>query len=53
LYPAQDVSKSILIEWMKSYDIEALGALDDETLEKQVQEHWNLHLQKNDAGFCY
>jgi predicted GNAT family acetyltransferase len=46
---AQDVTKNILIEWMKSYDIEALGALDDETLEKQVKEHWNLRLQKNDA----
>ncbi len=46
---AQDVPKSILIEWMKSYDIEALGALNDETLEKQVQEHWNLRLQKNDS----
>lgn len=45
----QDVSKNILIEWMKSYDIEALGALNDETLEKQVQEHWNLRLQKNDS----
>lgn len=45
----QDVSKDILIKWMKSYDIEALGALDDETLEKQVKEHWNLRLQKNDA----
>ena len=46
---AQDVTKNILIEWMKSYDIEALGALDDEALEKQVQEHWNLRLQKNDS----
>lgn len=46
---AQDVLKSILIEWMKSYRIEALGALNDETLEKHVQEHWNLHLQKNDS----
>ena len=46
---AQDVTKNILIEWMKSYDIEALGALDDENLEKQVQEHWNLRLQKNDS----
>ena len=46
---AQNVPKSILIEWMKSYDIEALGALNDETLEKQVQEHWNLRLQKNDS----
>jgi GNAT superfamily N-acetyltransferase len=47
--PAQDVPKSILTLWMKSYDIEALGALDDEALEKQVQEHWNLRLQKNDS----
>ncbi|MBN8511635.1 MAG: GNAT family N-acetyltransferase [Rickettsiales bacterium] len=46
---AQDVPKNILIEWMKSYDIEALGALNDENLEKQVQEHWNLRLQKNDS----
>jgi predicted GNAT family acetyltransferase len=46
---AQDVPKSMLIEWMKSYDIEALGSLNDETLEKQVQEHWNLRLQKNDS----
>jgi predicted GNAT family acetyltransferase len=34
---------------MKSYDIEALGALDDENLEKQVQERWNLRLEKNDS----
>lgn len=46
---AQDVTKNILIDWMKSYDIEALGALDDGALEKQVQEHWNLRLQKNDS----
>lgn len=46
---AQDMTKNILIEWMKSYDIEALGALDNEALEKQVQEHWNLRLQKNDS----
>ena len=46
---AQNVPKSILTLWMKSYDIEALGALNDETLEKQVQEHWNLRLQKNDS----
>jgi len=46
---AQDVTKNILIEWMKSYDIEALGALDNEALEKQVQEKWNLRLQKNDS----
>ncbi|WP_243397291.1 GNAT family N-acetyltransferase [Holospora curviuscula] len=46
---AQNVPKNILIEWMKSYDIEALGALNDETVEKQVQEHWNLRLQKNDS----
>lgn len=45
----QDVSKDILIKWMKSYDIEALGALDDENLEKQVKEHCNLRLQKNDS----
>ena len=46
---AQDVPKNILIEWMKSYDIEALGALNDGNLEKQVQEHWHLRLQKNDS----
>lgn len=46
---AQDVSKDILIKWMKNYAIEALGALDDEALEKQVEEHWNLRLKKNDA----
>ncbi len=46
---AQDVPKDILTLWMKSYDIEALGALDDESLEKQVQENWNLRLQKNDS----
>lgn len=47
--PAQDVPKSILSEWMKSYHIEALGALDDEVLAKQVQEDWNLRLQKMDS----
>ena len=46
---AQDVTKNILIKWMKSYEIEALGALNDGTLEKQVQENWNLRLQKNDS----
>lgn len=45
----QDVPKSILIEWMKSYDIEALGALNNETLEKQAQEQWNLRLKKNNS----
>ena len=46
---AQDIPKSIVIDWMKKYDIEALGALNDETLEKQVQEHWSRRLQKNDS----
>jgi GNAT superfamily N-acetyltransferase len=46
---AQGISKNILIDWMKSYDIEALGALNDETLKKKVLEHWNLRLQKNDS----
>ena len=46
---ARDVPKSILIKWMKSYDIEALGASNDETLEKRVETHWNLRLQKNDS----
>ncbi len=44
---AQDVPKNILIEWMKSYDIEALGVSNDETLEKQVEEHWNRRLHKD------
>jgi predicted GNAT family acetyltransferase len=34
---------------MKSYDIEALGASNDETLEKSVEEHWDRRLQKNDT----
>lgn len=29
---AQDVSKSVLIEWMKSYDVEALDASNDDDL---------------------
>jgi len=46
---ARDVSKNILIQWMKSYDIEALGASDGDKLNKQVEECWNLRLQKNDS----
>lgn len=46
---AQDVPKSLLIQWVKSYDIEALGALNDSNLDKQVEEHWNRRLQKNDS----
>jgi GrpB-like predicted nucleotidyltransferase (UPF0157 family)/predicted GNAT family acetyltransferase len=45
----KEVSKDLLIKWMKSYDIEALGASNDDDLEKQVEEHWNNHLQKNDS----
>ena len=46
---AQEISKDVLIRWMKSYDIEALGASDDEALENQVNEHWNRRLQRNDS----
>lgn len=46
---AKDIPKNILTLWMKNYNIEALGALDDEALEKKVQEQWNLRLRKNDA----
>jgi GNAT superfamily N-acetyltransferase len=46
---AQDVSKTILIKWIKSYYSESLGALNDDNLEKQAQEHWNLRLKKNDS----
>ena len=45
----QDIPKRLLIEWMKSYNIEALGALNDEYLEKKIQEDWDLRLQKNDS----
>lgn len=47
--PAHAVNKDILIDWLKKYNIEALGALNDETLEKHVQEHWNVRLQNNDS----
>lgn len=46
---AQDIIKDILIMWMKNYYIEALGALNDETLEIKVQKDWDLRLQKNDT----
>lgn len=45
----KEVSKDLLIKWMKSYDIEALGASNDGDLEKQIEEHWNRRLQKNDS----
>lgn len=47
--PVQDVPHTLLIAWMKSYAMEALGASDDQALEKEVQEHWNLRLQKKDS----
>lgn len=45
---ARDIKKDILIDWMKNYDIEALGTPDDETLKKQVENHWNERLQTNE-----
>lgn len=47
--PAQDVPKNILIAWLKNYDIEALGAASDETLEKKIEEHWDLRLRQNNS----
>jgi predicted GNAT family acetyltransferase len=46
---AQDVSKDVLVKWMKSYDIEALGASKGGSSEKQVEEHESLRFQKNDS----
>ena len=46
---AQDIPKRLLIQWMKNYDIEALGASNDETVEQKVEEHWNRRLKKNDS----
>jgi len=46
---ARDVSRDLLIDWMKGYDVEALGVANDDNLEKKVEEHWNLRLKKNDS----
>lgn len=46
---AKDVSKSLLVKWMKSYDIEALGTSNDSDLERHVEEKGNRRLQKNDS----
>ncbi|OJV16118.1 MAG: hypothetical protein BGO27_02655 [Alphaproteobacteria bacterium 33-17] len=45
---AQDISRELLINWMKSYDIEALGASNNDELEKEVEAHWNTRLKTND-----
>ena len=46
---AQDVSKTILIQWMKSYDIEALGVPSTNDLEIKVEESLNKRLKKNES----
>lgn len=46
---AQDVPKSILIEWMKSYDIEALGVPDSSDIDAKIEEDLNRRLKHNDS----
>lgn len=46
---AQDVSREILINWMRSYNIEALGATNDNDLKKQTIEDLDRRLKKNDS----
>lgn len=49
VHSAQNIPKSILIEWMKSYNVEALGASNDPILEQEVEEYWTVRLKKNDS----
>ena len=46
---AQDLPKSVLMQWMKNYNVEALGASNDDALEKHVEENWTRRLQQNDS----
>ena len=45
----QDVSKDILIKWMKSYDIEAIGVRDSIDIDAKVEEDLNRRLKQNDS----
>ncbi len=47
--PAQDVSKDILILWMKSYDIEALGVHGNNDIDAKIEEVLNRRLKQNDS----
>ncbi len=47
--PAQDVSKSILILWMKNYDIEALGVPDNNDLNAKIEGDVNRRLKQNNS----
>ena len=47
--PAQDVPKSILTLWMKSYDIEALGVPDSKDFGAKFEEDLNRRLKQNDT----
>jgi predicted GNAT family acetyltransferase len=46
---AQDLPKIILIEWMKSYNIEALGAPDNNDIDTKIEEDLNRRLKQNDS----
>jgi predicted GNAT family acetyltransferase len=46
--PAHNVPKDILIKWMIDYQVEALGAINDDKLSKQVNKHIS-HLSSNDC----
>lgn len=46
---AKEVPWALLVKWIKSYAIEALGACNEAALERQVEEEWTLRLQKNDT----
>lgn len=44
--PAQDVPKSILTTWMKSYDVEALGVPDNDNIDAKIEEDLNRRLKE-------
>lgn len=46
---AQEVSREVLINWIKNYDIEALGASNDAGFENRITEDVNQRIQKNDS----
>ncbi|MCF6322089.1 MAG: GNAT family N-acetyltransferase [Rhizobiaceae bacterium] len=44
---AVQIPKGILSEWLKSYDMEALGSLDNDKLAKQVENRANAMISEN------
>jgi GNAT superfamily N-acetyltransferase len=46
---ALDIPKSILTLWMKNYDIEALGILDNNDIDTKIEEDLDRRLKQNDS----